>query len=590
MLRESATHSWLSCDALASHLFSPGGTISIRSESRARLPGVTLITSYQRKDLSRDLLAAAVLATMLVPQGMAYAELTGLPPVTGLYTTIAALVAYAVFGPNRVLILGPDSSLAPIIAVVVLPLAAGDPMTAVVLASALSLIAGVMCIGAGFAHLGVVTELLSKPVRVGYLNGIAVIVFVSQLPKALGFSVDTDSTLSTLVATIDAVFDGQITTQALVISVVSLVIIQGMRTLRRGSPGILVATAFSIGLVVLFDLSISTVGNLPAGLPSLTIPFFDLSMLGPLTAGAFVVTLVSFADTGALSTATALKSGEKVDPNSEIKALGAANLLSGLFQGFPTSASSSRTAVAMSVGARTQLTGVLAALGVMSLLLWAPNLLASLPSATLAAIVISASFALFDGSTVAWLWKVRRSEFLMSMGAFLGVVLVGILEGIVIAIVLSLANFVRRQWHPHSTELARVKGSKGYHDRERHPEGWTIPGLLIIRFDAPLFFANAPTFGRRLQEFIEGAERQIDLVLIVGDAITDIDTTGAEVLADILEDLDQRGLELAFAGLKGPIKDRLRDYGLYDRVGDRNFFPTTGSAVKHHYETRSEEE
>ena len=551
---------------------------------------MTLITTYQRKDLSRDLLAAVVLATMLVPQGMAYAELTGLPPVTGLYTTIAALLAYSVFGPNRVLILGPDSSLAPIIAVVVLPLAAGDPMTAVVLASALSLIAGVMCIGAGFARLGVITELLSKPVRVGYLNGIAVIVFVSQLPKALGFSVEADSTLSTFVATVESLLDSQVVIQALVISVVSLAIIQGMRLQRRGSPGILVATAFSIGLVVIFDLSVSTVGNLPAGLPSLTFPFFDLGLLGPLTAGALAVALVSFADTGALSTATALKSGERVDPNSEIKALGAANLLSGLFQGFPTSASSSRTAVAMSVGSRTQLTGLIAAFGVISLLLWAPNLLANLPSATLAAIVISASFALFDGSTVVWLWKVRRSEFLMSMGAFLGVVLVGILEGIVIAIALSLANFVRRQWHPLSTELARVKGTKGYHDRERHPEGWTIPGLLIIRFDAPLFFANAPTFGRRLQDFISNAGRPIDRILIVGDAMTDIDTTGAEVLAHTFDDLDRRGLDLAFAGLKGPVKDRLRDYGLYDRVGDRNFFPTIGSAVKYHYKTRSEEE
>jgi high affinity sulfate transporter 1 len=551
---------------------------------------VTLITTYQRKDLSKDLLAAVVLATMLVPQGMAYAELTGLPPVTGLYTTIAALIAYALFGPNRVLILGPDSSLAPIIAVVVLPLAAGDPMTAVVLASALSLIAGVMCIGAGFARLGVITELLSKPVRVGYLNGIAVIVLVSQLPKALGFSVDADSTLSTLVATVDAVFGGEIVSQALVISVVSLVIIQGMRILRRGSPGILVATAFSIGLVAVFDLTVATVGALPAGLPSLTIPYFDLDVVGALTAGALAVALVSFADTGALSTATALKSGERVDPNSEIKALGAANLLSGLFQGFPTSASSSRTAVAMSVGSRTQLTGALAALGVISLLVWAPNLLANLPSATLAAIVISASFGLFDGKTVTWLWKVRRSEFLMSMGAFLGVVLVGILEGIVIAILLSLANFVRRQWHPLSTELARVKGIKGYHDRERHPEGWTIPGLLIIRFDAPLFFANAPTFGRRLQELTGNAGRPIERILIVGDAITDIDTTGAEVLADILEDLDRRDLKLAFAGLKGPVKDRLRDYGLYERVGEENFFPTIGSAVKYHYRTRSEEE
>jgi MFS superfamily sulfate permease-like transporter len=225
----------------------------------------------------------------------------------------------------------------------------------------------------------------------------------------------------------------------------------------------------------------------------------------------------------------------------------------------------------------------------MSLLIWFPDLLADLPSATLAAIVISASFVLFDAKTLVWLWKVRRSEFLLAMGALLGVVLVGILEGIVIAILLSLANFVRRAWRPHSTELTRVDGMKGYHDRERHPEGWMIPGLLIIRFEAPLFFANAPTFGRRLQSFIENADRPIERVLVAGDAMTDIDTTGAEILTDVLDDLDRRDLKFAFAGLKGPIKDRLRRYGLYERIGDEAFFPTIGSAVKYHYSARGEE-
>jgi len=550
---------------------------------------VHLARNYQRKDLGRDVLAGVVLATMLVPQGMAYAELTGLPSVTGLYTTVAALLAYAVFGPNRVLVLGPDSSLAPIIAVIVLPLAAGDPVAAVVLASALSLITGVICIGAGFARAGVLTELLSKPVRVGYLNGIAIVVFVSQFPKALGFSVDGESTLEVFVATLTAIVDGEVVATALLVAVVSLIIIQGMRFLRPGSPGILVATIVSIAMVGLFDLAVDTVGSLPQGLPTLTFPSVGLDVLGTLTAGAFAVALVSFADTGALSTATALQSGRRVDPNSEIKALGAANLLSGLFQCFPTSASSSRTAVAMSVGSRTQFTGVLAAIGVMSLLIWFPDLLADLPSATLAAIVISASFVLFDAKTLVWLWKVRRSEFLLAMGGLLGVVLVGILEGIVIAILLSLANFVRRAWRPHSTELTRVDGMKGYHDRERHPEGWMIPGLLIIRFEAPLFFANAPTFGRRLQSFIENADRPIERVLVAGDAMTDIDTTGAEILTDVLDDLDRRDLKFAFAGLKGPIKDRLRSYGLYERIGDEAFFPTIGSAVKYHYGARGEE-
>ena len=509
-----------------------------------RIPGVALARSYRKKDLPRDLTAGVVLATMLVPQGMAYAELTGLPPETGLYTTVAALLAYATFGTNRVLVLGPDSSLAPIVAAIVLPLAAGDPAAAVVFASALSLITGLICLLAGYARLGVVTELLSKPVRIGYLNGIAVVVLISQLPKALGFSVDAETTISTLVATVKAVVNGEIVLAAMMFSILTIVLIQASRRLWPGAPGVLIAVICSLAGMALFDLAgvVDTVGALPQGAPRFAFPGVDIDQLQALTIGALGVALISFADTSALSSAMALRSGGRSTPNSEAKALGAANIFSGLVQGFPTSASSSRTAVAVSVGSRTQLTGVVAAVGVLAMLVWAPGLLADLPSATLAAIVISASFIIFDGTAVRWLWSVRRSEFLLALGSFLGVVIIGVLEGILIAIGLSLANFIRRAWHPHSAELVRVTGLRGYHDRERHPEGMTIPGLLILRFDSPLFFANAPTFGRLLHDLLERASRPIDRVLVAGAAITDIDTTGAEVLVGVLDDLDQRGL------------------------------------------------
>jgi MFS superfamily sulfate permease-like transporter len=365
------------------------------------------------------------------------------------------------------------------------------------------------------------------------------------------------------------------------LSSVTLFVIRVMRRFWPGGPGVVVAVVVSLAAMALFDLAgvVETVGALPQGFPGFVIPGVDAGDLGALITGALAVALISFADTGALSAAMALKAGSGSDPNTEAKALGAANFLSGLVQGFPTSASSSRTAVAMSVGARTQFTGIVAAAGVLALLIWAPGLLANLPDPTLAAIVISASLVLFDTVTVRWLLKVRRSEFLLGLGAFLGVVLVGVLSGILIAIGLSLANFIRRAWHPHSAELVRVPGLKGYHDRDRHADGETIPGLLLLRFDAPLFFANAPTFARRLHGMLGTASRPIERVLVVGDAITDIDTSGAEVLTDLLDDLDRRGLSFGFAGLKGTVKDRLRAYGLYDRIGDENFFPTVGSAV-----------
>lgn len=547
------------------------------------IPVVRTVRGYEPGFFRFDLTAGLVLAAMLIPQGMAYAELTGLPAVTGIYTTVAALIAYAVFGPNRQLVLGPDSSLAPVIAAVILPLAAGDVILAVALASALSLLAGVVCIAAGFLRLGVVTELLSKPIRIGYLNGIAVIVLISQLPKALGFSVDADTSIETLIATFGGIVNGETVGAALLLSAGSVVAIVGLRRVNKIIPGVVVAAVGSILAVTLFDLiakGIATVGDFPAGLPSLKLPGVGLDMIPALLGGAIAVALVSFADTGALSTATSLKSGVRVDPNSEIKALGAANILSGLFQGFPTSASSSRTAVAMTAGAKTQVTGLIAAVGVLLIVVVFPGLISSMPSATLAAIVITASFTLFDWQQTKFLFRARTSEFLLALGAFLGVVLLGVLEGIVVAIALALANFVRKAWRPHSVELGKVKGMPGYHDRERHPEATVVAGLLIVRFDAPLFFANAPNFGRRLQEMVRSSGRDITCVLVVSNAITDIDTTGAEILGDVLHDLDQKEISLAFAGLKGPVKDRLRSYDLYDRIGNDNFHPNTISAVE----------
>lgn len=551
----------------------------------ARIPIARTLSGYETRSLGRDSIAGLVLATMLIPQGMAYAELTGLPAITGIYTTIAALVGYAIVGPNPRLVLGPDSSLAPVIAAVILPMAAGDASQAVVLASAMSILAGAVCLAAGWFKAGVITELLSRPVRVGYLNGIAVVVLVSQLPKALGFSVEASGTLRTLADTVVGVVDGSVNPVALAVSGLSVGAIVVLRRVAPMVPGVVVAAAGSIAVGYVYDLEaagVPLVGALPRGLPPFSIPIVDPGMVPALAGGAILVALVSFADTGALSTATSMRSGRAVDPNSEVAALGTANLVSGFFGGFPTSASSSRTAVAISVGARTQVAGLIAALGVVALMFLVPDLIGRMPSPTLAAIVITASLSLFDWPTTRWLAGARRSEFVMLLTAFGGVVVLGVLEGIGIAIAVSLGNFVRKAWWPHETELGRVAGVPGFHDIERHPDAALIPGLMLLRFDAPLFFANAAGFGRFLQGALDDAGRPIDRVVIVANAVTDIDTTGAEILDHLLTDLDRRGIDLWFAGLKGHVKDRLRDYGLYERLGDERFFPNTLSAVAAH--------
>jgi high affinity sulfate transporter 1 len=528
-----------------------------------------------------DLVAGIVLATMLLPQGMAYAEVTGLPAVTGIYTTIAALVAYAVFGPNRRLVVGPDSSLAPVIAAVVLPLAA-NVADAVALASAMSLLAGLICVVAGYLKLGVITELLSKPIRIGFLNGIAILIFLSQIPKALGFEAEGASTFELLRETVEAILDSQVSATALALTVACILVIVLVNRGSRWRPGVVVAAVGSMLAVPLFDLAVDVVGAIPAGLPPVTLPNVSLDVLPSLAWGAVAVALVSFADSGALSAAMAQKSGEVADPNGEIKALGAVDLLSGLFQGFASSASSSRTAVAIAVGSKTQVAGLVAALGVVLIVVLVPGLVAGMPEPTLAAIVISASFTLFDRRGWVWLLRVRRSEFFLSLATTLAVLVLGVLEGIGVAILLSLANFVRVQWRPHSTELGVVPGVPGYHDLERHPEAQLIERLLIVRYDAPLFFANAPDFARRLADMLTNAGRPIERVLAVGNPITDIDSTGAEVLTAVIDDLERRNVAFAFAGLKGPVKDRLRLYGLYDRIGDENFHPNTTSGVEAH--------
>lgn len=543
------------------------------------LPGIATARSYERQWLGADVAAGLVLTALLVPQGMAYAELAGLPAITGLYTTVAALAAYALFGPSRILVLGPDSSLAPLIAAAIFPLAVGPESATIALGAMLSLLVGVVCIGTGLARLGTVTELLSRPVRIGYINGIAVIVLVSQLPKLFGFSTDASSFVARIGAFLEEMIDGGTNIAALGLGLGSLAVIYGARRISHRVPGVLLATIGSIFAVMAFDAAVPVVGSLPGGFPDLSFPSVAVEDLLPLAIASVGIALVAFADTAALSTTFAAKLGDAVDPNQEIIALGAANVAAGLFQGFPMSASSSRTTVADAVGTKTQLTGLVGALAIVFLLIFGTDLLRDLPSATLAAIVIAASLTLFDIDAMRWLWKVRRSEFLLALGALLGVTLVGVLEGIVIAVALSLMNFIRRAWRPYDAILGRIKGVRGYHDVERHHDAERIEGLIIYRFDSPLFFANAEHFERRVARAVRSAPWPVRWVVIAAEPITDIDTTAADAMIEILEEFEARDIRLVFAELKGPVKDRLRAYGLYDRIGDDYIFPTIGSAT-----------
>ncbi|WP_336715128.1 SulP family inorganic anion transporter [Arthrobacter sp. USHLN218] len=545
-------------------------------------PGIGVVLRYDRSWLRSDLVAAAALFTLLIPAGMAYAAAAGLPPVTGLYATIVPLLAYAVFGPSRLLVIGPDSSLAPMIAAAVLPLALEDQERAVALAGLLAVLTGLILVAGRALKLGFVTGLLSKPIRSGYLNGIALVVFASQLPKLMGVSGSGASTWENFERAAGALTDGGVNGTALAIGLASLAAIAVPKLLGWKLPGILIAVAGSMIATAALGLAseVPVVGALPQGLPGPALSGLRPADILALIAPAAGIALIAFADTGVLSRTLADRYGYRVDGSQEMGALGMANLSAGLLGGFPISGSTSRTPVSIDAGARTQLAGFVAALLVAGFMLLAPGLTAYLPQSTLAAVVIAAVASLVDIRTLVRLARMSRTETVLLIAAFLGVVFVGVLQGIAIAVGLALLAFVRQAWSPYRTELVKVQDVPGFHDVDRHPEGERIPGLVIARFDAPLFFANSALFSDHIRTLVEEAPPPVRMVIVAAEPITGLDTSATDTLVELDKQLEREGIDLVFAEMKGPIKDRLVKFGVGSRFGPDHFFPTTNNAVK----------
>ncbi|MDV7354654.1 SulP family inorganic anion transporter [Rhodococcus oxybenzonivorans] len=550
--------------------------------SLTQLPGIATALAYRREWLRPDITAGLVLTALLIPAGMGYAEAAGLPAYAGLYATIIPLLAYAVVGPSKILVLGPDSSLAPLIAAAVLPLAvADDPESALALAGILGVLVGLILLVGGFLHLGFVTELLSKPIRLGYLNAIALIVVVGQLPKLLGFSVDASGLIREIGEIGQSVIRGEIDPVAAAMGIGSLAVIIGFRIWLPRIPGVLVAVIGAIILSAALGLTddIGMVGALPAGLPLPSFGGVDWGDVGQLVGPAAGIALIAFADTGVLSRTFAARRGDDVNGSTEMKAVGVANIAGGLFGGFPISASGSRTPVAEQSGARTQLACVVGALAVLVFVLVAPGITTYLPDATLGAVVIVAATALVDVKGMVRMWRMSSVEFGLAVAAFLGVALVGVLQGILVAIGLSFVAVVAQAWQPYRTELVRTSDRPGFHDIERHPDGQRIPGLVLVRFDAPLFFANGEIFDEYVRSVVATAPTPVEWVIVAAEPITGLDTTAVDELVDLDTYLESKGIRLAFAEMKGPIKDQLIRFGVGDRFDSTHFYPTVESAV-----------
>ncbi|HSO14871.1 MAG TPA: sulfate permease [Arthrobacter sp.] len=550
---------------------------------RRLMPGVDVAATYQRSWFGKDIVAGIVLATLLVPQGMAYAELAGLPPITGLYTTVLCLFAYAVFGPSRILVLGPDSSLGPMIAATVLPLVAsdGDPQKAVVLASMLALMVGVIMVLASVAKLGFIADLISKPTMIGYMNGLAVTILVGQLPKLFGFKVDSESFLGDVVGFVEGVATGQTVLAAAAVGISGIVLILALQRWLPKVPSVLVMVVLAIGATTIFGLAdrgVSLVGELPQGFPPFTIPYLEFSDIALMFAGALGIALVSLTDTISTASAFAARSGDEIRGNQEMIGIGAANLAAGLFQGFPVSTSGSRTAVAERSGSKTQLTGVTGAVLIILMLVLLPGLFRNLPQPALAAIVITASISLADIPGTVRLWHQRKTEFNLSIAAFLGVTLLGVLPGIGIAVGLSILNIFRRAWWPYETVIGRVPGVEGFHDVHFHPDAKHLPGLVIYRFDAPLFFANVRPFRENIRRLARTDPRP-RWIVIAAEPITDVDTTASDVLLELDEELNAQGTSLVFAELKHGVRTKIERYELTRQIDPRHFYRTIDAAV-----------
>ncbi|MEV7507199.1 sulfate permease [Streptomyces sp. NPDC091201] len=559
-----------------------GAGPAVRSRLRA-LPGVAAVADYRREWLVKDLVAGVVLTTLLVPQGMAYAELAGLPAITGLYTSVLCLLGYAVFGPSRILVLGPDSALGPMIAASVLPLVAagGDPDRAVALASMLAVMVAAVMILASVAKLGFIADLVSKPTMIGYMNGLALTILIGQLPKLLGFSVEAEDLVGECAGLVRGLAGGAVVPAAAAVGIGGIAVVLLLQRFLPKVPAVLVMVLLAIAAASAFGLGargVGLVGVLPEGLPPFTVPEVRLADLAPLLAGALGIALVSLADTISNVSAFAARTGQEVRGNQEMAGVGAANLAAALFQGFPVSTSGSRTAVAERAGARSQLTGVVGAALILLMLVLAPGLFRNLPQPALAAVVITASLSLADLPGAVRLWRQRRAEFLLCLAAFAGVALLGVLQGIAIAVALSVLNVFRRTWWPYSTVLGRVPGLEGYHDVRSYPDAELLPGLVIHRFDAPLVFANAKNFRDAVRR-LAAAEPRPRWIVVAAEPMTDVDTTAADVLEELDEELNAAGVHLVFAELKDPVRRKIERYGLTRTIDARHFFPTVESAV-----------
>lgn len=546
-----------------------------------RLPGLERLRRYQRNWLPVDLLAGLTVGAMLVPQGMAYAELADMPPVTGFYAALLALIAYAFVGSSRHLGVGPEPGTAILAATGVGAIAAGDLERYVALMAALALIVGAICLLAAVARLGFIANVLSKPVLVGYITGVGLTLLSSQYAKFTGVPIDSDDFFSRTRDLLTGL--GEIDGLTVVVGASTLVLIQVLRWKVPAIPGALLGVVLATVVAVAFSLEtdgLVLVGDVPQGLPSFGLPDVGGGDLVDLLPVALGIALVGYSDNVLTGRAIGARMGYRVDPNQELAALGITNLCAGFSQGFPISSSASRTAVPASLGSKSQLVGIVAAIVVIATLLFLSPVLAEIPQAALAAVIIAAAFAIIDVAGFRELWSVSRAEFALAATSALAVMVFDVLTGVLVAVGLSLLVALGRIATPHDAILGAGQDLDGWVDAEAHPGARTLPGLLVYRFDAPLFFANANRYRERLELLVEENPGEEEWLVLDFEGVGEADTTAVDMLVELLDEHTREGRVIGIARANDRVLRRLARAGLLEPDGPAVVFPTINAAVR----------
>lgn len=544
----------------------------------AAMPGVGLLLHYDRRWMRPDLLAALSLWAVLVPQALAYGQLAGLAPVAGLYCALAAVTAYALLGTSRYLNVGPESSVAVLIAAALTPLAAGDPDRYAALAAALALLVGALLLLGWVVRAGVVTRLLSAPVLTGYLAGSAVVIMISQLPRVTGIRRDEQypTVLGGLLRNLD-----QINPRAVVLAAATALVGILAAAVSRRLPAPLLALVVATLMVVLFDWTdaVDVVGSVDSGLPVPALPDVSLRDVITLLPDAASIAVLVFAGSVLAARSLAVRDREDLDANREFVGLGAANIAAGFFQSFPANGSDSRSFVVADGGGRSQAVGLGSGVLVLVTLLVLTPLFADVPDAALGAVVIAAAIRLVDVGELRRLWRIRRSDFVLAVVTLIGVLVLGVLGGIVVGVTVSLLEVLRRAVLPHTAVLGRVAGTLSWRDVDNYHDSETVPGVVVYRFDAALFFANADVFRDQVRRLVADAEHPLRSVVVNAEAVYDIDTTGLATLDRLLDDLSDAGAALVLARVRTSVRDLMRRTGLEERIGEQNFHLTVADAV-----------